>query len=249
MILMNEENATDMSTALATSPHGADQLIKQETCVLIVENHPVYAQGLVDILQDAYKPVLAASAAQMRAALQRERVDIVLLDLDLGDGSNGLHLLTELIAENLRVIVCTGTASFAQRCTCVRLGARACLSKDEDGDVILRAIAKVCAGEDAFEPKSLPSLDNPDDQIPPLSVREISVLHRMMEHRGITNVELADAEHVCAGRIKGIVSSLLGSVNMTARRDRFPAEMERRGYYPGIQLTPRPRKTRSDKRK
>lgn len=229
--------------AISSTPP-AERLHDNEIKLLIVENHPVYAKGLVDILPARFTPILAANAVLMRAALQSQQIDLVVLDLDLGDGSNGLQLLSELLADKLKVVVCTGTASYGQRCMCARLGAQAVLSKDEDGEVILRTLLQVHAGENVYAQQAPLSTGNPDDEIPPLTKREISVLHRIMETPNITNIELVALEDVCEGRIKGVVSDLLDKFKIKACRDKLPAEAKRRGYYAGIELIPCERKPR-----
>jgi DNA-binding NarL/FixJ family response regulator len=249
MSLSTENELAHLPTALGQSAQPTAQPRSENIPVLIVENHPVYAQGLVDIMPARFSATVVSDAALMRLALQGQRIEIVVLDLDLGDGSSGLQLLTELLAHDKKVIVCSGTASYGQFCMCARLGAKACLSKNETAAAIQRTLLKVHAGEDALAPEVQHSTGNPDDEIPPLSKREIAVLHKMVEEPDITNAELENAENICGGRIKGVVSSLLDKFKVKGHRNKLAAEAKRRGYFPGIQLTPMPRKPRSDKLK
>ncbi len=255
MPINTEDEIAHLSTALdqmaqPTQPtQPAKPPASEKIPVLIVENHPVYAQGLVDIMPAQFSASVVSDAALMRLALQRQRIEIVVLDLDLGDGSNGLQLLTELLAQGKKVIVCTGTASYGQLCMCARLGAKACLSKNETAAAIQRTLLKVHAGEDALAPEARQGTGNPDDEIPGLRQREISILHRMVEEPDITNAALENAENICGGRIKGVVNALLKKFKIKGKRNKLAAEAKRRGYFPGIQLTPMPRKPRSDKLK
>ena len=63
---------------------------------LIVDDDDVFAASLGDVMVDGgYRVARARTVAEARAHIERHRIAIVLLDLDLGD-ARGRHLLDDL---------------------------------------------------------------------------------------------------------------------------------------------------------
>jgi DNA-binding response OmpR family regulator len=98
--------------------------------VLVVDDDPSIRQMLVDFLGDYdFKVTAVASGAEMTAALTRNMIDLLVLDLRLPD-EDGIQIARRLRAEsNLAIIVITGRRDEADRVMALELGADDYLTK------------------------------------------------------------------------------------------------------------------------
>lgn len=114
-----------------------DQVIVREGLRLLLESQP----GL-NVVGDA------ASCKEAVALAQSEQPDVILLDLDLGD-SHGLNCLAELlsVAPKTKVLILTGVYDLEVHHAAISSGAMGIVRKLEAGDVLVKAIRKVSAGE------------------------------------------------------------------------------------------------------
>jgi DNA-binding NarL/FixJ family response regulator len=114
-----------------------DQVIVREGLRLLLESQP----GL-NVVGDA------ATCKEAIALAQVEQPDVILLDLDLGD-SHGLTCLTDLlaVAPKTKVLILTGVYDLDVHHAAISNGAMGIVRKLEAGDVLVKAIRKVSAGE------------------------------------------------------------------------------------------------------
>ena len=125
--------------------------------VLLVDDHPLVRRGLRDILAAAEGLEVAGEAggyAEAMTRVEEMEVDLVILDLKLGDGS-GLELLKQLRSRrpDLKVLVCSmhDEALYAERV--LRAGGRGYLSKDEAVDGVVEAVRRVLDGRLYLSPR------------------------------------------------------------------------------------------------
>jgi two-component system nitrate/nitrite response regulator NarL len=119
--------------------------------ILLVDDHVVMRQGLRMLIENNPDMEVVAEAARCDEALQaasRETPDIVLLDLDLGN-SSGLDIIPQLLAlhEKVNVLILTGVREPELHRRAIRLGAAGIVMKDQAGEMLIKAIRKVTAGE------------------------------------------------------------------------------------------------------
>jgi DNA-binding NarL/FixJ family response regulator len=90
----------------------------------------------------------ATKCAEAVALAAREQPDIILLDLDLR-GESSLDFFPELFAAapSTRIIILTGVCDPELHQRVVRLGALGVVLKEQAGELLLKAIEKVHAGE------------------------------------------------------------------------------------------------------
>jgi len=125
--------------------------------VVLVDDHPVFRIGmaaLLDSLPGIRVTGQAASAAEAGPLLgSGVPADVVLMDLDLGDGS-GIDLTRALLHEHpdLRVLVVTMHEDDDAVVAAVRAGARGYLVKSAPPDAVERAVRAVAAGEMILSP-------------------------------------------------------------------------------------------------
>ena len=122
--------------------------------VLVAEDHLMVREGLIALLEQDERikvAARAASAAEVKQQLRSHQIDLVLLDLMLGD-SDGVTLIKDLLGEfsNLRILVISAHNDplFAERS--LKAGALGFLTKEEPADSIFSAIESVMNGRFAM---------------------------------------------------------------------------------------------------
>ncbi len=175
--------------------------------ILIVDDHPLFRRGLVDMLRD--EPGLevcgeAADAAATWREIERSQPQLVILDLSL-PGSDGLELLKCIRARHpaLRILVLSMHDESVYAARTLRAGAQGYVQKHEPPATIIAAVHEILAGRmhvsDSVQERLLegmvrteprpagPSLDG-------LSDRELEVLNLLGE--GKTTAQIAAALHL-----------------------------------------------------
>jgi two-component system OmpR family response regulator len=112
--------------------------------VLLVDDDPLIGELLSEYLSDkGFRISLAADGAQMRSCLEREAVDLVLLDLGL-PGEDGLTLMRWL-REHWRgaIIILTGRGEAVDRVVGLELGADDYVAKPFDLRELLARVRAV----------------------------------------------------------------------------------------------------------
>jgi DNA-binding NarL/FixJ family response regulator len=193
--------------------------------VLVVDDHPVFAQALEARLarEPALGPVWVAYRADEALTMaDRYRPDVVVLDLALGEAS-GLDVARE-IRERLpatRVVVLTGLTSARPVVAGLRLGVRAWLSKTVDADHLVRVVRGVAAGEAWLDPELLgrvltelvdPPADPPPDPLTGLTAREREVLGYLVE--GLSRREIAARLRVSTNTVRTHTQNLMAKLDV-----------------------------------
>ena len=124
--------------------------------VLIADDHSVVRQGIRHVLEgDPGFTVVgeAGTGAEALSLAQRERPDVVLLDLTMPDGT-GIHVLPRLReqAPESRVLVLSVHDEREYVIESVRAGAHGYLRKDSTPAEIRQAVRAVRAGDSYFSP-------------------------------------------------------------------------------------------------
>jgi two-component system nitrate/nitrite response regulator NarL len=119
--------------------------------ILIIDNQAIVGASLHHLLESKPGLKVVGETPKSSYAVVVARVahpDVILLDPDLGE-ADGLDLLPELLsaAPQARALVLTGTRDPEIHRRAVRLGAMGLVTKDRPTEVLLRAIARVHAGE------------------------------------------------------------------------------------------------------
>ena len=96
----------------------------EELCILIVDDDPAFSSMIAEYLEDrGHRPLTAQDGEEMRAAMDRETIDLVLLDLVLPK-EDGVAL-TQYIRANssVGIIILSGKGDMADRVLTLELGA------------------------------------------------------------------------------------------------------------------------------
>lgn len=158
----------------------------------VVDDHPAIADAIArraEAAGDVAVVAIARTAAEGAALLRSPDLDIVILDLDLGPGPNGLALLSAAgqVAASGRpaVIVVSAARTPSLVRAAVELGASGYLTKTADVDEILLAARTVLAGGSWYRATDLQAAAIAPR---PPSGRELEVLELIVG--GLTNDEV-----------------------------------------------------------
>lgn len=181
--------------------------------MLVVDDHPIYREGLVALIERQPHLTCCGQLGQARevlAAVQQTSPDLLLLDLRLGDG-DGLGLLPDLHSQFPRLAILVLSQNdegiYAERA--LRAGARGYVMKEAATDEVLHAVAAVLAGERYVSPRMstrlLGELLASERPLQPtgleaLSNRELEVLERL--GLGRSTKEIAGELHRSAKTIQ-----------------------------------------------
>jgi DNA-binding NarL/FixJ family response regulator len=150
------------------------------------------------------------TARELCATLERQPVDVVLMDLELGSGSGGLEATQDVMARwpNLTVIVLTGSLDPKAREEAATAGAAGFLLKEMSAQDLVAAVRRVASGEVASTPSR-------DEVALELSRRERQVLAEV--RRGRTNREIARTLGVSITTVNKHVQQILRKLRVDNR--------------------------------
>ncbi|AXY50097.1 DNA-binding NarL/FixJ family response regulator [Rhodococcus ruber] len=194
--------------------------------VAVVDDHPVFRLGLVALLGTLDGIEVVAQASSVAEALEviTADVDVVLMDLELGDGS-GIEATRLLLGRfpELRVLVVTMHEDEDSLVASVRAGARGYLVKGADPSGVERAIRAVADGEvivgAAVAAKAIGAMAASrtlaPTVFPELTDREREVLDLMA--RGHDNATIARRLVLSPKTVRNHVSNVLGKLGAADR--------------------------------
>jgi DNA-binding NarL/FixJ family response regulator len=193
--------------------------------VAVVEDHPLYRDGLVAALRRADDLQLVealGTVAEARALLRREKVDVLLLDMGLPDGS-GLDVLAHLQTHDRQVAVVVLTMSDDRQLVleALRAGARGYLLKGAGREEVLDAVRQAAAGGAVFHAGAadvvLAAASGATDPATALGLtrREAHVLRLVAA--GLTNQAIAERLGVAPKTVRNQVSTVLSKLGVDSR--------------------------------
>jgi len=194
--------------------------------VLVVEDHPIFRDGLLAALASAGNLEVVAAAgtvAEALAALDTCDPEVALVDLALPDG-RGIDVIREASRRRIRVLVLTMSTEPAQLVRAVQAGARGYVVKGAGQRDIVAAIASVAAGEAVFGAEvaelALAAVTRQDARtaaFPTLTEREYDVLDLLAV--GLPNSAIAGRLVLSEKTVRNHVSSILAKLGVTSRHE------------------------------
>jgi two-component system nitrate/nitrite response regulator NarL len=124
--------------------------------VAVVDDHPIILESAASWIMGNEDDIrLVATAATVAALLAGPgwRADVVLLDLDLGDGTSADDNVAAILAAGPAVLVLSASERPPAVRTAMRAGARGYVLKNEQSAQIRSAIREVAAGRDWISPR------------------------------------------------------------------------------------------------
>lgn len=130
--------------------------------VLVVDDHTVFRESMVfmlDMAEDITVVAQAGSLERATEAIQANDIDVALLDLDLA-GDRGIDLISVLRARhpNAVAIVLTGNSGERSKAQAIAAGAVGVLHKSTGIQDILDAIRRAATGEPLISPREASEL-------------------------------------------------------------------------------------------
>lgn len=193
--------------------------------VVIVDDQVLLRQALRALLEsDPGVAVVgeAGSTADALAAVARTRPEVVLLDVRLGTGEEGVELCRRLTSTfvGARVLVLTTDMTESLMLAALRAGARGILLKDSDFASLKKAIIDVRAGSRAFDGKTgsiAARLLTGDRRAPRFTVRERDIL--ALVARGLSNRAIGGRLYISETTVKFHVGNLLRKTGSSSRAE------------------------------
>jgi two-component system, NarL family, nitrate/nitrite response regulator NarL len=124
--------------------------------VAAVDDHPIILDSVERwVTSDEGDIQVVATAATVAALLAGpgRRADVVLLDLDLGDGTTAEGNVADILAAGPAVLVLSASDQPLAVRAAIRAGAHGYALKNEQADQIRSAIREVAAGRDWISPR------------------------------------------------------------------------------------------------
>ncbi|WP_139005611.1 response regulator [Arthrobacter crystallopoietes] len=200
--------------------------------ILLVDDHPVVRAGLRAMLSDFEGMTVAAEASDGAAALKEldrlaalgEPVDVVLMDLQMGAGMDGVTATARIKANgdagkaDPPVLILTTYDTDADILAAVEAGAAGYMLKDAPPEQIREAVLAAAAGRTALAPevaaRLMGRIRNPE---PALSAREVQLVELLAT--GMPNKEIARKLFISEATVKTHLVHIyakLGVENRTA---------------------------------
>lgn len=187
--------------------------LKAPMHVGIVDDHPLFRAGLRRVLERVGEMQVEwelADPAELEAAFTRNPVDVILMDVELGRGGNGLDATQAAVTRwpDLAVIVLSGSLDPDSPRLAFDRGAAAFIAKDMP---IVEMIAKIQEFASGLRRRKLRRSNDSYR----LSARERQVLQEI--RRGRTNREIAATLGVSTTTVNKHVHRVLKKLNVRNR--------------------------------
>jgi two-component system, NarL family, nitrate/nitrite response regulator NarL len=200
--------------------------------IMVVESQQLMREGLQMLFQGRSGFDLVAetgNGAESLVLADRVQPDIILLALDLGDGS-GLDLLPDLLthARKSRVLVLTGIRDPEMHRQAMLLGAMGVVQKENPCQVLFKAIEKVHAGEIWYDRSKIGSVfteilrnengrnvDPEAAKIASLTPREIEVIALISE--GMKNRAIGERLFISETTVRHHLTAIFDKLGVSSR--------------------------------
>lgn len=205
--------------------------------ILVVDDHPLFRQGLRDVLRNEADIEIVGEGSDGQEAIQlahRLQPDAIILDINL-PGINGLQVVRQLRAERClsAVVMLTAYDDAEQVLHAFRAGGSAYCPKDVTPNKLVQVLRQVAQGhfvvgdqvfdrdglqewlDSSVEKAGRPYVDDSREAFSPLSPREMEILQYVT--RGLSNKEIASALGISHQTVKNHMTAILHKLDVEDR--------------------------------
>jgi DNA-binding NarL/FixJ family response regulator len=204
-----------------------------------VDDHSLFREGLARLLQAEPCIDLVGNCSSVReglAVLAENKVDVVLLDFDLGD-ERGISFQKEAAQRGLkgRILMVTAGMSDNEMIAALKSGISGIFLKSGTPAQLVEAIGRITRGEPWLDPKAMKAVisaatekPRPEQSGHSLSPREQAVLKGILE--GLANKEIAAELKISESSVKAVIQQLFEKTGVRTRGQLVRIALERRGW-------------------
>jgi DNA-binding NarL/FixJ family response regulator len=203
--------------------------------ILIVDDHTLFRESLSRLLEADTECRIAGTCATVEEALEivtKEKIDIVLLDYDLGE-QPGTSFLDETKRRGFtgRILMVTGGMNDEVILRALDNGASGIFLKNSPLAELMQAIRRVMQGEIWIDSGMMKTLiagirqHAREARQESLSTRERSVLHYVFE--GLSNKEIGQQLGISEGSVKAALQQLFARTGVRTRSQLVRIAVER----------------------
>lgn len=199
--------------------------------ILLVDDHPVVRRGLRAMFDERADMDVVAEAADGQEALDvlaGTDVDIVLMDLRMSAGMDGVSATREItaLASSPPVLVLTTYDTDADILSAVEAGATGYMLKDAPSGELCQAVAAAARGETTLAPHVAARLmGRVRSPTPALSHRETDILKALA--RGFSNREISGELFISEATVKTHLVHIYAKLDVDNRTAAIAVAMER----------------------
>jgi DNA-binding NarL/FixJ family response regulator len=200
--------------------------------VVLVDDHPVVRAGLralIDGLDDVAVTGEAHDLGSAERVVALDHPDVVLMDLNLGDGAGGAEVTARLRAlpDPPHVLVLTTYDTESDILRALDAGANGYLLKDAPADELFAGVRAAARGETVLASSVAALLvRRASSPGPVVTDREVEVLELLA--RGLGNKEMAHELFVSEATVKSHLSHIYAKLGVDTRAGAVAAAIERR---------------------
>jgi two-component system, NarL family, nitrate/nitrite response regulator NarL len=199
---------------------------QQAIRLMIVDDHELFRESLARLLQAepgfAVVAHCGSTAEALRALSTSDEIDVVLLDLDLGQ-ERGTEFLDALRKKNFagKVLLVTAGVSDSEIASLIRKGIAGVFMKHGSPASLIQGIRDTVEGKAQFEHdllrRALETADipAPSQTRPSLTERERQVLSFVFE--GLANKQIADRLRISETAVKASLQQLFNKTGVRTR--------------------------------
>jgi DNA-binding NarL/FixJ family response regulator len=194
--------------------------------LVIADDHPLMMQGVVGLLATTEHEVVARclDGEQALEAIRAHAPDVAVLDVHMPQPS-GLQLLKLAREEGwrTRIVLLTAGLDSETLVEAVRLGVDGLVLKDAGGDMLLKCLERVAAGEQWIDREAMKqvmaAMNRPE---PAFAKAEVTAREKEVTElvgRGLRNKEIARQLGITEGTVKMHLHNLYEKLGISSRTE------------------------------
>ena len=199
--------------------------------VALVDDHRVVTRSLkafLESFEDLTVAGTAASGEELLQHLDQWKPDVVLQDLLLPGGIDGIETTRQILrrSPSTKVIALTASMDEDRMTAVLRAGAVGYIRKDAEPEMLVAAVRAVAQGKTYIDPSAARQLlqaPAPSDDLTP---REVEVLRQLA--LGRANKEIAQVLSISEETVKSHVGNVLGKLRAENRSQAIVQALKRR---------------------